>query len=460
MATIVDPNQRNTAIAGTGEKATLAVAGKPVADPIKLAGTPTPTDTGLTVKKGPTLDQALKNYFGEKRYNAAKTDEEKDKLTVEFFQWLRENGSIDERRQFELYRARAGNDLNQYNRVSRTVQALDGDHQVDAARTVITQGSDDQRRVGVRAVADTYHHYNPQAQKPAAQLVVGSRDPNAIKTAAGHASGVDKGNQVGVVNIFAGAKLDKENQLAVNRTLIDQYGQFEKENQVDIHRIMSNTEYAETTKYAASNIYLFDKSNQVAAFEITYKTGNQDAIKAAQYDSSLKNEINYIVQKYNNEAEDKPLNNNAGNSNSDNPPPANGIASAGDPVVQKVAASIGNANSVEIKSIIKDCNETQILALINNFPGNVDVIKSIMDLHPNLTILSEISKVVKDPDVLRQIGIERVASQVPFMDNQTQKVAVREAARQGKFGLLRADYLGADAKSLRAQLMDEMNNHV
>ena len=248
----------------------------------------------ISVTKGPGLDETLTNFYGKKYTKAS--EEEKEKLIVKYFDWLSKDKKdvISQLDQFKLYRSRCKNDA-EYKRLSSVIDKMEAKYQLNAAKTVITEGTNKQKDIGQKAVADDYHHYDKSVQKDVSKLIVESKNEEAIEIGASHAAQTDKSNQVEIVKTFQ--SIDK---IEVNKILIDQYGQYDKSNQIDIHRTMSASKHTETVEYAASNIWHFDKDNQAPSVKITTETGNEAAIKAAaeqyaKYDRSAQNEIKSII---------------------------------------------------------------------------------------------------------------------------------------------------------------------
>lgn len=260
MATIVDtnkPNARpNSANANTAAQAApvAQVATYPAAI---VSGGSAPSGIGTTVERtGTTFETALTKYLGgkenyERRYKNA-SDEDKEKLTRQFFADITKNAKISDLRQFELYRQRC-TDPEEYRRLTRTIRALKEGHQTEAARSVIQEGPQRLREVGLATVADEYHHYKGKAQTEVAQLVVNTKNADAIRTAAGHASALETRNQAPAVKIFARAGLEKQNQLAVDKILSSQYQSYANNDvRNEIHAFLSdskNTGYVEASEF-------------------------------------------------------------------------------------------------------------------------------------------------------------------------------------------------------------------
>lgn len=322
---VLADNIENSQVAETATQKTAGVdnpfaKGKPTTAPLTEAGNvplTAPADkdkmTGLTVEKssvtptkqGPSLNKALTNFYGNKYVNAS--EEEKEALIVKYFDWLSKDKKdvISQLGQFKLYRERCTDDL-EYKRLSSVIDKMEAQYQKTAAKTVITEGTERQKDIGQRAVADDYHHYDKSVQTDVAQFIADSQNVEAIKIGASHASELASENQTAAVKIYVGADIDEKFKASVDKILIDQYGndpkspnkhsKFAVENQLAIHEIMSKIEISGVAEYAASNIWKLDKVNQAEAVKITLATDNKDAIEAAtaqygNYDESAKDEI-------------------------------------------------------------------------------------------------------------------------------------------------------------------------
>lgn len=242
----------------------------------------------------PSLEETLKKFYPG--YENA-SPEEQEKMAAKYFSWVEKEkkGVINQLEQFKLYRDRCKSP-DEYRRLSKVIDKLEAQYQVSAADTVINEGNELQKDIGAKVVADDYHHYNKFNQTKVAELIVSSKNVDAIKIGASHTSELAVENQTKSVGIYQKSEIADNFKKEVDRILIDQYGKYNKSNQVDIHKIMSNSKFTETVEYAASNIYQFHKDNQVAATQITVATGNEAAINAAasqyaKYDKSVQSQI-------------------------------------------------------------------------------------------------------------------------------------------------------------------------
>jgi len=122
--------------------------------------------------------------------------------------------------------------------------------------------------------------------------IEGSKNASVVKTEL---------QDYAVTKYIEGAKTSSEKvQNIIGHSIVDQYADFAKENQVRIHEIVSTKSTSEVVEYAASNIWHFDKDNQAQAVQITTNTGNEKAINAAaaqydKYDASARAQIKETI---------------------------------------------------------------------------------------------------------------------------------------------------------------------
>lgn len=153
-------------------------------------------------------------------------------------------------------------------------------------------------------VAEDMGAYGKKAQKVAIEKTSTSKFDEVKVAGSLSASKVDETLQeFAVKQYMEGSKTSSlEIQKQIGFNLVDQYGQYAKDAEVNIHRIIStsNPAVSEIVEYAASNIWKFDKENQAPAVQITAETGNEKAINAAaaqwsKYDESAQGAIASIV---------------------------------------------------------------------------------------------------------------------------------------------------------------------
>jgi len=136
-------------------------------------------------------------------------------------------------------------------------------------------------------VAEDMTKYGLKAQKVAVEKTATSQFDNVKIKGSEQASGLDKSIQADAVKQYVEGS--KTSPIAVQKqigtTLVDQYGKFDKDAELDIHKTISTSfspeVLPEIQEYAANNIWKFDPENQSSAFQITMDTGNEKAINTA-----------------------------------------------------------------------------------------------------------------------------------------------------------------------------------
>lgn len=419
-------------------------------------------------RKGPTFNQALTNFYGDK-YTAA-SDEEKEKMAVRFFDWLNKDKKeeISQLDQFKLYRERCTDD-NEYKLLSSIIDKMEAQYQTKAAKTVITEGTERQKDIGTKAVADDYQNYDSSNQVEVSQLITGSKNKTAIEIAAGHSSEVAKENQTEVVNVYANAyvnqetgkidKKDEASQQKINEIMINQYGNYAKENQVDIHNIMSNSQLSATVEYAASNIYNFDKENQAAAVQITVNTKNEAAINAAAskwqyYDKTAQEEIKSTIYSAGYDSANQTLAKAELNSVVENKNVETEIveakeASISSESIEQVKESIKKQDIKSINQQVKTLSNSEKIVLLKECPSP-ELVKAILNTNPSLDVLAKI-----DEAYLKDSGYKRLGNQIGFLSASAQLYIVKDSAANHELGSLSRYLLKSSVKCEYDKLMNE-----
>lgn len=181
--------------------------------------------------------------------------------------------------------------------LGKLVHVLNAKYQMQAANDIMHNNrTEELNRAGRRGIAESiqdlgydtgidgkrHYRHDLRIQAHATNAVLATKDPEAISIAAANVSKTDKSEQVGIVKSYQGIQ-DKNLNVAANKLIINQYGEFAKDNQLAIHQIMSNSQYSEVIRYAATNIYQFqDKKIREEAYRITSNTGDQEAIQEAK----------------------------------------------------------------------------------------------------------------------------------------------------------------------------------
>lgn len=431
-----------------------AVAPATITVPVGQTGKTDPTAPTFTKKAaGPSLDEVLSRFYGAKYTNAS--EEEKESYAVRYFNWLRDEKKqvISQLDQFKLYRDRCTNE-EEYRRLSSIIDKMEAQYQLDAAKTVMTQGTGRQQQIGQMAVAEDYQNYDASVQVPVVQELVATKNEDAIKAGAYHASQVDEGNQTPVVKAFQTAQISEKAQKEVDKTIIDQYADFAKQNQVDIHQIMSQSKIQETVEYAASNICKMDKENQVAALKVTINTNNEKAIVAAaskytQYDESVKEEVKSVINTTACESAKSVVAQvqlETAQAPQVSAPPQTPASSKEDESskarIEAVKETIKTNDQAKITASVKNLSNNEMITLITECPNNPSVIKAILDTNPSLEVLAKI-----DEKYLKQIGYKSLISQVGFLSASAQLFIVRESAAAGNLDSVKRCLLLSSVKA-------------
>lgn len=259
------------------------------------------------VKTGESIDERLNRYYSKYK-NATPEEKEQllDKYITQSYSAIKEK-SKEEQIQIQLadYKKLLSNtrEGNSYEMMAKRINILEKENQISAAKAaILEQANLDLRKRGEIGVAKTIHNCDKGNQIELTQLVVDSKNTEAINIGASHASELNKNNQVGAVDIYKTADIPKEAKIDLGKTIVDQYAKFDVANQVEIHKTMSDKDYwdKKTIVYAASNIYQMDKTNQAQGVQITVDTKIEEAANAAaanysKYDASARAEIKTII---------------------------------------------------------------------------------------------------------------------------------------------------------------------
>lgn len=429
--------------------------------------------TQKKVAKGPTLEDTLTKFYGKKYINAS--DEDREKLAVDYFDWLskEKKTTISQGSQFELYRQRSSNDED-YKRLSGIIDKLEAKYQKNAAYSVITKGTCRQQDIGQRVVADDYQNYDGSVQLDVAKFITDSKNVDAIKIGASHAADLEDRNQIGAVNIFEKAEIPDDAKKSVDKILINQYSDYAVENQLEIHKIMSSSQYSETVEYAASNIDCLDKSNQAAAVRTTISTGNEQAIKNAaanynSYDESTKDDIkdSFSVTKY------------ACDTNSDSSTEAQNVENEDSSVgntqttasanSESVSESVSTQNSVSSNSAVTNIiklasgqNDDKLISEIDKL-SRVDkmrlaqmssdpkILSAILSDDPSTQILFNL-----DESSIKAIGFKRILPQLSFLNPITQLCLVKLCAQSGDINSIQRNQLSPAIRSEYDKIAEEL----
>lgn len=278
------------------------IISKKIAELEKEVGTVVPDSKDTSkpaakVKTGESIDERLTRYYS--KYKDAKTKEEKEAFLKRYLEgsYAASGKSRAEQIKIQLadFKKLLSNtqDPDSYEMLAKQIYILESENQVSAAKSAVNEQEDKVlKEKGAIGVAQSVHLCATENQTELTSVVIGSGSQEAMVIGAGHASDCDTTQQQSVVSLYHDAykdiqpKDEKEKaeieklQVELDKTLVDQYGKYAKENELAIHKTISTSAYEETIKYAASNIFKFDKENQLQASEITINTGCNTAITA------------------------------------------------------------------------------------------------------------------------------------------------------------------------------------
>lgn len=207
------------------------------------------------------------------------------------------------------------------------------------------------------------------------------------------------------------SSLEVQKQIGFN--LVDQYGQYAKEAELDIHKIISSSSISEIVERAASNIYKFDKDNQAGAVQITVDTKNEKAINAAasqyaNYDKSAQAAVKEVLSTSQYESTKTALT----TAEKEKTPVAESKKTAGGEPASKntrtqtasevrVAAVKQLIESKQpgtaiLKDAVKNLSDLEKISMIRQYSNNVDLIYAIWTNNPSLAVISELKKIKVD----------------------------------------------------------------
>lgn len=455
----------------TQESAPAQTTSTSSAKPLTLTDTKTTTQTQTDTKTPATTEQqkptqTMDEFFGKyyKRYNSS-SEEEKVKLINRYLTSLA--GSPERQaKAFENLRKK-GATPEEIERLSKTIDKLHVKVQFKAADAVCNKGTTEQNQAGRRVVANEYSHYDKTVQNSVAQMIVKTKDENAIKTAATHSSDCDSSAQVEVVKTFQ--KIENKD---VNKILIDQYSKYDVKNQLDIHQTMSNSKLSETVEYAASNIGLLNKINQINAFNITKATGNNSAIRAMaanveKFDKSLQSQIRKMIENSNcpsaKEAlaeSDASKSNNieSGSSEDDNSTGTSSINSGLDSSSEQI--DIANSTDAEKIAMMNSMTPDELINSLGAFMGK--------NASPELinAAISMLKSNISSQDAGKVLGLvenstyaqNAILTQLGTLDPTTQDYVVSVAAEKGSLNKIDRDLLNPAAKLKYDDLLEKTKN--
>lgn len=227
-------------------------------------------------------------------------------------------------------------------------------------------------------VAEDMTKYGLKAQKVAVEKTSTSKFDNVKIKGAEQTSGLDKTIQADAVKQYVeGSKTSTtEIQKQIGKSIVDQYGQYAKEAELEIHNTISfctsKEIQAEMQKYSADNIWKFDSENQAKAFKITMKTENEEAINIAtqnwdKYAECARPEISQMVYESDYDCAKETLTNF-------------GVTEDTYPKQTSTTKESSEASSISYTQEMKQL-ETKLNEALKS--GDMDSIKEIMKKNPN-----------------------------------------------------------------------------
>lgn len=331
------------------------------------------------------------------------------------------------------------------------------ENQVDIYQVVLLNGS---QEVKEYAASSTYK-FDKTVQLDAAKVTVETGNEGIIKAGASVVSKYYAQNQVPAIQIYDNSEISESAKVQVDKILIDQYQDYAKENQVAIHKIMSESEYTETVEYAALNIYKLNKENQVNAVKITTETNNQEAIKAAavkyeDYDDSVKAAIRETIDNnlYKSSKTECEISKDVKQQDIEEPTYKTTNIQDNEESIVENKTTDSKAKIAEVKEVLKGNNEAKIKESINNLSkvelislfkecsNNSTVIKIVLEKNPSIEVLSKI-----DEKYIKQIGFKSLISQIGFLSSGAQTFIVKECAAAGKLDSIKRCMLLSSVKS-------------
>lgn len=325
------------------------------------------------------------------------------------------------------------------------------------------------RRRGAKGLAPTIQNCSSENQLTVTKIVVGSNNEEAIAIGASHTSELAKENQTTAVGEYKKATISDEAQKNVDKIIINQYSEFARENQVDIHTIMSDSKFTETVEYAAQNIYKFAKENQIKAVNITIGTDNEKAILAAAsqaYKCSQENQeaiktalVNTSFESVRKEVArqdqiktDEPTKTKkeeAINDVKDKETQTQKIAL--EQKIAKIEEKIQNKE--DITEDVGELSNAQKIILLKQCPS-AEVVKAMIDLGASTEILAHIKV-----STITQINYKKMTGTIiNFLSDDVQQYIVTKCASDGNLDSISRKYLKAGAKKIYDKAIEEKEN--
>lgn len=423
----------------------------------------TKAEAKQTQKTGESIDERLTRYYTN--YKKASREEKEtylEKYITQHYKTLKDKPRSQQIKiQLADFKKLLANtkDGDDYEMLAAKINVLEKENQVLAAQNATEdQESSELRARGEIGVARSIHQCHADNQEQLTKLVVNSKNEKAIGIGVSHAGELAKEHQVAAVQLYENAEVKDDFKKQIEKTIINQYEKFAKENQVDIHKIMSSSKFSETVEYAASNIYKFDKSNQVAAMKVTTSTGNTKAITAAaaqydKYDKSVQSEIKTIIAESTTSKTTQIVSETSTSATETKDETTNESMVE---QIKKIATSPNSKNEIE-KLISKASDNEKINLLKSLNPVELaSVVNCILASNPSSAVIAKIIECLPQlgtqqrEAVLEKIGTvcssEVLFSQLTRFDAKSQLFLAKKGLNEGKERFINTNLLSTPVK--------------
>lgn len=345
------------------------------------------------------------------------------------------------------------------NQVAKNIHTLATENQVAGFNLVMDKTK---KETQIIMAGDCYKMSDKKTRMACNDRVIKTNDVDIINAGASTASKYSAEESTEVVARYQQTDLKPEQQKQIDKTLISQYGEYAKESQVDIHKIMSASKYSETVELAASNIYKFDKTNQTPAFQVTMDTKNEAAVKAAsaqysKYDDSVKADIKTMVQnsqyesaktalaQAEQEAQVKAQKEADAKTATESKTEATKTSTATNQKIEDIKTQIAkktNTASLE-KSIIK-LNPSEQISLLRQCPNDSNIIKILLQNNPSMDVLAEIEATLKNNG--DAVDYKTLLPQLCFLSSNMQSSVLTKSAANNDLGLISKTTLNSNIR--------------
>lgn len=456
------------------------------------------TFTTVPQKKKATMEDFFSHYYTQ--YN--KADENgKKAFIVRYFQSMAKN-PVRQLSEFKRLH-KLGVSKGEIQRLTLVIQDLSEKIQFDAMKFACTDPTEDKNKVvsdkyktSRMVVADNYQDYHNTVQLKTLGFLFTTKDRQVINRASTHVSELsstelkdkhgkvlkDKNgrvitNQTLAVEMFQNPDItgldlknkdDRKFQSIIDKNIIYQYSKFSANSQLSIHEAMSASKLSETVKYAASNIYNLDRTNQANAVDITVKTQNKEAIEAAaanlaDYDKSEQSKIEASINNSGIETAKqilsavKEFTTEVYAASSEKIAQIRVDTTLLDKTTQDTFAKFektlkNNPNPAVLLDEIKKLPDNMKLILLQQYSNDSVVVSAIFASGASLAVLSKLSA-----ESINKIGYKNfVGAQICFLSIDAQLFIVNVCAENGTLGDIPRKFLKTEAKNLYdKKLLDE-----